>query len=73
MPIITFPDGSKKTFMNNVSPLNIAEDISNSLKKNAVIAKVNGDFWDLNREILQDSDVSILRRGDKETLEILRL
>ena len=72
MPTISFPDGSKKTFKSGVSPLSISEEISNSLKKNAVIAKVNGEFWDLNREILEDSDVSILRKGDKETLEILR-
>ena len=72
MPTISFPDGSKKIFKSSVSPLSIAEEISNSLKKNAVIAKVNGEFWDLNREILEDSDVSILRKGDKETLEILR-
>ena len=72
MPTISFPDGSKKIFKSSVTPLSIAEEISNSLKKNAVIAKVNGEFWDLNREILEDSDVSILRKGDKETLEILR-
>ena len=72
MPTISFPDGSKKIFKSGVSSLRIAEEISNSLKKNAVIAKVNGEFWDLNREILEDSDVSILRKGDKETLEILR-
>ena len=72
MLTISFPDGSKKIFKSSVSPLSIAEEISNSLKKNAVIAKVNGEFWDLNREILEDSDVSILRKGDKETLEILR-
>ena len=72
MPTISFPDGSKKIFKSGASPLSIAEEISNSLKKNAVIAKVNGEFWDLNREILEDADVSILRKGDKETLEILR-
>ena len=33
MPIITLPDGSLKTYNSTVTPLKIAEDISNSLKK----------------------------------------
>ena len=72
MPIITLPDGSLKTYNSNVTPLNIAEDISNSLKKSAVIAKVNGEYWDLSKEISQDSKVSILKKGDSETIDILR-
>ena len=57
MPTISFPDGSKKIFKSSVSPLSISEEISNSLKQNAVIAKVNGEFWDLNREILEDAEI----------------
>jgi len=72
LPIITLPDGSLKTYNSNVTPLNIAEDISNSLKKSAVIAKVNGEYWDLSKEISQDSKVSILKKGDSETIDILR-
>ena len=71
MPTISFPDGSKKIFKSGVSPLSIAEEISNSLKKNAVIAKVNGEFWDLNREILEDSDVSDDNEAD-DTEEVTK-
>ena len=33
MPLITFPDGRKKKFKNEVTGIEIAEDISQSLKK----------------------------------------
>ena len=72
MPTITLPDGSLKTYNLNITPIEIAEDISSSLKKSAVIAKVNGDYWDIGREISKDSSVSILKKGDDETLEVLR-
>ena len=72
MPIITLPDGSLKTYNSSVTPLKIAEDISNSLKKSSVIAKVNGEYWDLSREILEDSKVAIIKKGDPETIDIIR-
>ena len=72
MPIITLPDGSLKTYNSTVTPLKIAEDISNSLKKSSVIAKVNGEYWDLSREILEDSKVAIIKKGDPETIDIIR-
>ena len=64
MPVITLPDGSKRKYNSNLTPLNIAEDISSSLKKSSSIAKVDGEFWDLNREITKDANVSIIKKGD---------
>ena len=72
MPKITLPDGSFKTYNSNITPIEIAEDISSSLKKSAIIAKVNGHYWDIGREISKDCSVSILKKGDDETLEVLR-
>ena len=62
MLTITLPDGSIKTYNSNVTPIKIAEDISSSLKKTAIIAKVNGDYWDIDREISKDCSVSILKK-----------
>ncbi len=72
MPVITLPDGSKRKYNSNITPLNIAEDISSSLKKSSSIAKVDGEFWDLSREITKDANVSIIKKGDVEALDILR-
>ena len=62
MPKITLPDGSFKSYNSNITPIKIAEDISSSLKKLAVIAKVNGDYWDIGREISKDCSISILKK-----------
>ena len=51
MPVITLPDGSKRKYNSSITPLKIAEDISNSLKKSSTVAQVDGELWDLSREI----------------------
>jgi threonyl-tRNA synthetase len=72
VPVITLPDGSKRKYNSSITPLNIAEDISNSLKKSSSIAKVDGEFWDLDREITKDANVSLIKKGDIEALGVLR-
>ncbi|KAL1918484.1 uncharacterized protein VTP21DRAFT_3144 [Calcarisporiella thermophila] len=47
---ITLPDGSEKPATSwETSPMDIARDISKSLAERVVIAKVNGQLWDLTR------------------------
>jgi len=72
VPVITLPDGSKRKYNSSITPLKIAEDISNSLKKSSTVAKVDGEFWDLTREITKDANVSIIKKGDIQALDILR-
>jgi threonyl-tRNA synthetase len=69
---ITLPDGSVKQFDDSVSGLQVAESISISLAKAAIIIEVNGEQKDLSTIITQDSSVRIITTKDPESLEILR-
>ena len=46
MPIITLPDGKNLNFVEKVTGLEIAEKISKSLAKQALIMSVNGELKD---------------------------
>ena len=51
MPDITLPDGKKLSFKNEVTGLEVAEKISKSLSKQALIMSVNGELKDLSFSI----------------------
>ena len=72
MPNITLPDGKKLSFKNKVTGLEVAEKISKSLSKQALIMSVNGELKDLSFSIQKDSSVKIITNKDKEGLDILR-
>ena len=72
MPNITLPDGKKLRFENKTTGLEVAEKISKSLSKQALIMSVDGKFKDLSFEITKDSKVKIITSKDKEGLEVLR-
>ena len=65
MPNITLSDGKKINFKKNVSGLEIAEKISKSLLKQALIMSVNGELKDLSFSIQKDSSVKIITNKDK--------
>ena len=69
---ILLPDGSMKEYNEPKSLFDIAEDISISLKKNSIAAKVNGKVLDMDRIISEDSEVSFLTEKDPEALDVLR-
>lgn len=69
---ILLPDGSMKEYNEPKSLFDIAEDISISLKKNSIAAKVNGKILDMDRVISEDSEVSFLTEKDPEALDVLR-
>jgi len=69
---ITFPDGAVKQFDSPITGLQIADGISSGLRRNSVAIEVNGESWDLNREITTDAAVSIITRDSEEGLEVLR-
>ena len=49
---ITLPDGTKKNGTSwETSPMDIAKEISKGLAERIVIAKVNGELWDLERPL----------------------
>ncbi|CDS08596.1 Putative Threonyl-tRNA synthetase [Lichtheimia ramosa] len=58
---ITLPDGTKKEGTSyETSPMDIALGISKSLADRTVIAKVNGELWDLERPFEESSSLELL-------------
>ena len=51
MPNIKLPDGNSISFEKKVTGLQIAEKISKSLSKQALVISVDGNLRDLNYEI----------------------
>ncbi len=72
MPNITLPDGKKLNFKNKTTGLEIAEKISKSLSKQALIVSVDGELKDLSFSIQKDSSVKIITNKDKEGLDVIR-
>ncbi|WP_113953385.1 threonine--tRNA ligase [Arenicella xantha] len=69
---ITFPDGATKEFDQAITGFAIADGISSGLRRNAVAIEVNGELWDLTREIEADASVDIITRDSDKGLEVLR-
>jgi threonyl-tRNA synthetase len=69
---ITLPDGSKKPIAAGTTALDIAKSISPRLADAAIVAKVNGELWDLTRPIEKDAAVQILTAKDPESLTVYR-
>ena len=63
---ITFPDGSKKTYKKGITAEEIVKSIGPRLEKDAIVAKVDSEFQDLNKEITKDSDLKIITFNDSE-------
>ncbi len=72
MPIITLPDGKNIEFLKEVTGLDIAEKISKSLLKQALIMSVDGELRDLYSPIKKDCLVKIFTAKDPEGLEVIR-
>ena len=72
MPIITLPDGNSLNFSNDVTGLNVAEKISKSLAKQAIVISVNGELKDLDYLIKKDCSVKIFTSKNPEGLETIR-
>ena len=72
MPIITLPDGNSLNFSNDVTGLNVAEKISKSLAKQAMVISVNGELKDLDYIIKKDCSVKIFTSKNPEGLETIR-
>lgn len=63
---VTLKGGVKKTYPKGISLLEIAEDISKKLAKEALVAKVDGVLKDLSYKVQDDSVVEILTFDDEE-------
>ncbi|MCH1473633.1 MAG: TGS domain-containing protein, partial [Bacteroidia bacterium] len=61
---ITLPDASIREVPQGTSALHVAKGISEGLARVVVSAKVNGEVWDLNRPIMEDTTLSLLKFDD---------
>jgi len=61
---ITLPDASVREVPQGASALDVAKGISEGLARVVVSAKINGEVWDLNRPIMEDSTLSLLKFDD---------
>ncbi len=72
MITIRLKDGKEKEFESAVFLADAAKAISNSLGKNALVAKVNGELTDLRDPIVDDAEVEFFTKEDPEGLFTLR-
>ena len=72
MPIITLPDGNNLNFPDKVTGLDVAEKISKSLAKQAMVISVDGDLKDLDFLIEKDCSLKIFTSKNPEGLETIR-
>ena len=72
MPVITLPDGTQKNYDHAVTAAQVAADIGPGLAKAALAARIGADMIDLDLEIAEDSDLSIVTARDEDSLALLR-
>ena len=72
MPTITLPDGNNLDFSKKVTGLEVAEKISKSLAKQAMVISVDGELKDLDFLIEKNCSVKIFTSKNKEGLETIR-
>jgi threonyl-tRNA synthetase len=72
MPVITLPDGSKRSFDHPVTVHEIAADIGPGLAKATLAGKVDGRMVDAAYRVECDAEVAIVTGKDEEALELLR-
>merc|ERR1711872_607754 len=62
---ITLPDGKEVSAESwRTTPYDVALGISKGLADNCVVAKVNGDLWDLDRPLEQDANLELVKFDD---------
>jgi threonyl-tRNA synthetase len=72
MVALTFPDGARREFPNDITGLDVAKSISPSLAKRTVAMALDGQVVDLGDEIKRDAKIEFLSREDPRALELIR-
>lgn len=68
---VILPDGKEKAAIKGVTtPFDIANEISKSLAKKCVVAKVDGNAWDLFRPLEDDCTLSLHSFEDAEGRDV---
>ncbi len=69
---VTLPDGNRLVVPAGTTPLQVAEGISPRLAEAAIVARVNGQLFDLTRPLEGDATLEILTAKNPEALEVYR-
>jgi threonyl-tRNA synthetase len=70
---VTLPDGSKQSVPQGTRPIDVAKSISPRLANDAIVARVNGDLFDLTRPLETDSQLEILTpKSGADALHVYR-
>ena len=56
---VTLPDGAVKQFPQGTTSMDVARSISEGLARNVLSATVNGDVWDANRALPEETSLSL--------------
>jgi threonyl-tRNA synthetase len=63
---ISFPDKSVRSYEKGVTPLDIAQSISEGLARNVISASFNGNTFEANAPIMEDGFIKLYTWNDKE-------
>ncbi|KJV63510.1 MULTISPECIES: threonine--tRNA ligase [Ehrlichia] len=69
---IYFNHNSSKQFYRGVKGHDVVNDLFPELKKQAIAVKVNGESYDLSREITENCTFEVITINSEEALEIIR-
>ena len=61
---ITLPDGTVREYEQGVTAMDVAKSISEGLARNVLAAEINGEIWDADRAIEEDSELKLLTWND---------
>ncbi|UTP40254.1 threonine--tRNA ligase [Phenylobacterium sp. LH3H17] len=69
---LVFPDGSKRQYDDGVTGRDVAASIAKSLEKRALLIKLDGALYDLDRPLPAGGAFEILTRESPEALDTIR-
>src|SRR3569833_158835 len=72
MVALTFPDGARRDYPDNIAGLDIAKGISPSLATRTVAMALDGALADLTDPIGKDAKIEFVSRDDPRALELIR-
>src|SRR2546430_4189709 len=72
MVALTFPDGARRDYSDNITGLDVAKGISPSLARRTVAMALDGKLADLSDPIEHDAKIEFVAREDPRALELIR-
>jgi threonyl-tRNA synthetase len=69
---ITYPDGSKQKIEEGSPIMELMSGLPQSIRKKAVAARIGGNLYDLQQDIVEGGDFEVVVAGSEESLDELR-